>query len=133
MELGICEGRPLFMKMCWLGFGALLFTVSVVSVASIGEKQRDALTMQSACGRLRTVISKRLGASHGPDQYRCEDAATGVNGYYVFALRSNYPAPKGAAPDWVGSGLVGWYAVRVTDGQVQDWDVANLKPGAIIK
>jgi hypothetical protein len=90
--------------------------------------------MKTACDQLRGVVSKQLSASHGPGEYRCdEDKPGALDGYYVFALRSNYPAPKGAGPDWVGSGLVGWYAVRISDGQVRDWDVANLRLGAVIR
>jgi hypothetical protein len=129
----VTKGVRIFMKMRWLGFVTLLFAVSVASAAPVNGKPSGALTMQSACDRLRADISKQLGASHGADEYRCEDAAKGPNGYYVFALRSNYPAPRGAESNWVGSGLVGWYAVRVSDGQVRDWDVANLKLGAVIK
>ena len=121
------------MRKGWRGLGALLFTASVACAAPIGNESNGALTMQSACDRVRAAISKRLDASHGADEYRCEDAEMGPNGYYVFALRANYPAPKGAGPDWVGSGLVGWYAVRASDGQIQEWDVANLKLGAMIK
>lgn len=57
----------------------------------------------------------------------------GPKSYYVFGLRSNYPAPKGARGEWVGSALVGWFAVRISDGQVRDWDMANLKLGAVLK
>ena len=74
-----------------------------------------------------------MHAGHGADEYRCEDAALGPNEYYVFGVRSNYPAPRGTGKDWVGSGLVGWYAVRISNGELRDWDMANLKLGAILK
>jgi hypothetical protein len=62
-----------------------------------------------------------------------DETAMGPNEYYVFGVRSNYPAPRGAGKDWVGSGLVGWYAVRISNGELRDWDMANLKLGAILK
>lgn len=121
------------MKMPWLAFGTWLIAASVACSASAGDMPRGSLTMQAACERVRLVVSKQLSADHGADEYRCEGEAQGPKGYYVFALRSNYPAPKGAGPGWVGSALVGWYAVRASDGQVRDWDVANLKLESSIK
>lgn len=111
----------------------LLLATSVACAFPVGGEPRKAPTMKTACEQLRTAISKRLGASHGADEYRCEDGQNRADGYSVFALRSNYPAPNGARPDWVGSGLVGWYAIRVSDGQVREWDVANLRLGAALR
>lgn len=118
----------------WLGLGALLlFTASFAWASPFGGKLGGSMPVRGACDHLRTVISRQLGAKHGDDEYRCEDAQMGPKGYYVFSLRSDYPAPKGAGPDWVGSGLVGWYAVRESDGQVRDWNIANFTLGAVIK
>lgn len=39
---------------------------------------------------------------------------------------------KWGSLDWVGSGLVGWYAVRASDGEVRDWDIANLGVEVVI-
>lgn len=114
----------------------LVLTVAILFACSALAQNgpRSALTVQAACNHLRAVVAKQLGANHGAEEYRCEDGTTAsVNGYYVFSLRSNYPAPKGAGTDWVGSGLVGWYAVRDSDGQVRDWDVANLRLGTVIQ
>lgn len=85
--------------------------------------------MKAACDHLRIVVAKQSAASYGADEYRCEDGtAAAAKGYYVFSLRSNYPAPKGAGPEWVGSSLVG-----MPDGQVRDWDMANFRLGAVIQ
>lgn len=117
-----------------LGLGALLlFAASSVCASPFGGKLGDTMPVSGACDHLRTVISKQLGARHGDDEYRCEDAKMGPKDYYVFSLRSNYPSPKGGGPDWVGSGLVGWYAVRESDGQVRDWNIANFTLGTVIK
>lgn len=122
------------MKNRWLGSGTLLLFAAASACASpFGGKLGGTMPAGIACDHLRTVIGKQLGAKHGDDEYRCEEAQMGPNGYYVFSLRSNYPAPKGAGPDWVGSGLVGWYAVRESDGQVRDWNIANFTLGRVIR
>lgn len=115
-----------------LGILALL-VAALASPSPAGVASNAVQTRKAACDHLRLAISKQLNASHGIDEYRCDDTEAGLAGYYVFAIRSNYPAPKGAGPDWVGSALVGWYAVRQSDGQVRDWDVANQSIGAVIR
>jgi len=51
-----------------------------------------------------------------------EDAAPG---FYVVGLHSGLPCPTRDGC----SNLVGWYAVRVSNGRVIRWDVANERPG----
>lgn len=111
----------------------VLLVVALAGPAPAAVASNTVPTRKAACDYLRLAISKRLKASHGIDEYRCDATEARPAGYYVFAIRSNYPAPNGAGPDWVGSALVGWYAVRQSDGQVRDWDVANQRIGAAIR
>jgi hypothetical protein len=76
------------------------------------------------------VVAHRQSPLHGINEYRCELETDEGNGhYFVFALRSNYPAPPGASPNWVGSSLVGWFAVSRSTGTVFNWDIAALALG----
>lgn len=85
------------------------------------------LSRESACARIKIQVAKLQSAAHGPSEYRCELTSEGSDGsgrnYYVFALYSNYPAPPGSDPDWVGSSIVGWYAASRTTGKLYRWDV----------
>jgi len=89
-----------------------------------------AISSASACSRLKAAVAQRQSPRHGINEYRCELEADEGNGrYFVFALRSNYPAPPGASPNWVGSSLVGWFAVSRSTGALFNWDVATLALG----
>jgi hypothetical protein len=108
-----------------LGF-AVAFCISAQANGHI-------LSSSQACERLKVVIAKNYSAPRGSAEYRCNyDSSAGAVHYYVFALRSNFPAPLGAGPKWVGSALVGWYAVSKTDGTVFNWDIANFKVGSMV-
>ncbi|MDR3414588.1 MAG: hypothetical protein P4L83_00245 [Nevskia sp.] len=84
------------------------------------------LTSEQGCNRLKAVIARQRSAPHGAAEYRCDlDPTEGASRYYVFALRSNFPAPPGAGPDWVGSALVDWFAVSKSSGEISEWDVGE--------
>jgi hypothetical protein len=122
------------MKIFQLYLFVLTLGVCFACSAFAESGRKTLVTMQAACDRLRAIVAEQSGAAHGVEEYRCEDGTdTLADGYFVFSLRSNYPTPKGAGADWVGSSLVGWYAVRTSDGQARNWDVANFKLGAVIK
>lgn len=100
------------------------------SVSATGYK----LSSDGACERLRRAIATQRSAPHGLREYRCDfDHGEGAGRYYVFALRSNFPAPPGAKPDWVGSALVGWFAVSRESGEIDEWDVAEWPLGEEMK
>lgn len=110
---------------------AALFLFS--SCTSAQGTLSQALAKQAACDHLRVVVSLKQHAVHGANEYHCDSGGENfAKGYYVLALRSNYPAPKDAGSNWAGSSLVGWYAVRASDGQVRKWNVAEFKPGAVV-
>ncbi len=85
------------------------------------------LSSEAACAHIKSRVAQLESAPHGPDEYHCELTHEGSEGsgryYYVFGLYSNYPAPPGAGPDWVGSSIVGWYAVSRSTGKLYRWDV----------
>ena len=102
---------------------ALSLTLGICSCA-----QADGYTLSAsqACDQLKQVIANARSAPHGSKEYHCErDPAEGGGRYYVFALRSNFPSPAKASSDWVGSALVGWFAVSKESGDVYEWDVGN--------
>jgi len=107
----------------FLAFLALVPCAPVLASAS-------AISSASACSRLKAAVAQRQSPRHGINEYRCELETDEGNGrYFVFALRSNYPASPGASPNWVGSSLVGWFAVSRSTGTVFNWDVAALALG----
>jgi hypothetical protein len=85
------------------------------------------LSSKIACERIKSRVAILESAAHGPNEYHCELTKEGSGGsgrdYYVFGLYSNFPAPPGAGPDWVGSSIVGWYAVSRSTGKLYRWDV----------
>lgn len=66
--------------------------------------------------------------------YRCdvEPDATAYGpdaaGYFLIGLHYNFHTP----PGWIGSNLVGWYAVRRADGKVFEFDMAHMEVGPAI-
>lgn len=99
------------------------------SVDAAGHK----LSSSDACDRLRHAIATLHSAPHGSREYRCDlDPGEGAGHFYVFALRSNFPAPPGSDPNWTGSALVGWFAVSRESGEVYEWDVGEESKGRII-
>ena len=89
-----------------------------------------AISHASACARLKAAVAQQQSPRHGASEYRCELAVgEGRGRYFVFALRAKHPSPPGAHPDWVGSSLVGWFAVSRSTGTVFEWDAAALAPG----
>ena len=88
------------------------------------------ISSASACRRLKATVAERQSPRYGINEYHCELAkGEGHGRYFVFALRSNHPAPPGAPLDWAGSSLVGWFAVSRANGAVFEWDLAAVAPG----
>jgi len=107
-----------------LQFGCALASALVCASA---PAKPSGLSSDRACLRLKIRVAQLLSAPHGVGEYRCELTKEGADGvgrsYYVFGLYSYYPAPPGSDPDWIGSSIVGWYAVSRATGQLYRWDV----------
>ena len=103
------------------------FSISLVLVlCTPAFASASGLTSTSACGHLKAAVAHKESPPHDPNEYRCElEPREGQGRYFVFALRSNYSAPPGAGPDWVGSSLVGWFAVSRSTATVFNWDVGD--------
>lgn len=92
--------------------------------------EASTLSSKTACTKLKGLVALTYAAPHGPSEYHCElDNSEGSGRYYVFGLYSNYPAPPNAGPDWVGSSIVGWFAVSKSTGKVFNWDNPDLGLG----
>jgi hypothetical protein len=100
-----------------LPYRIFALTFLVPSIACAHVDSRDV-----ACDILKSAAVLNHFAAHDvpPGTYRC-DTSPPTSGYYVIGLHYNYHAP----PGWVGSNLVGWYAVAQSDGKVYQWDINN--------
>jgi hypothetical protein len=76
------------------------------------------------------AIREHVQLRNAPNDHYCELGYVSQS-YYVLAFRSRHPEPPGAGPDWVGSNLVGWFAVRRSDGAAVKWDMAKDGPGGV--
>lgn len=108
---------------------ALMFAIALAfpSFAEAGQVASEA----EACAMLTEAVPAQRQRPNAPADYYCELDSVSSR-YYVFAFRSRHPEPPGAGPNWVGSNLFGWFAVRRLDGAVLEWDIANLRPGAVL-
>lgn len=110
-----------------LKVGSIL-AMLLLSASTFGATPR--ISSATACARLKNRVAQLNSAAHGLNEYRCELTKEGKHGpgrpYYVIALYSNFPAPPGAGPDWIGSSIVGWYAVSRSTGKLYRWDVGAI-------
>jgi hypothetical protein len=101
-----------------------------IGLCTIACAKAPKLSSGAACDHLKALVAHINSAPHGPSEYRCElDTHEGSGRYYVFGLYSNFPAPPGAGPDWMGSSIEGWYAVSPLTGEIFLWDSPNLGLG----
>lgn len=87
------------------------------------------LSAQRACGLLVAAAEQYVQPARKPDGYYCEPHWTSSH-YSVFALRAT--ATASSDPKWIGSNLVGWYAVRRSDGAVLEWNMGDEEPGTVV-
>jgi hypothetical protein len=102
-------------------------TVSTKSWATSLSTPAKLTSQSAACNILEQTAARDhfASTSAGPGWYWCDNSAP-QSGYYVIGLHYASHEPAG----WVGSNLVGWYAVRQTDGQIFTWDMADNEPGS---
>jgi hypothetical protein len=105
--------------------------VAVAAIAFPGFAMAARVTSDAeACAVLMKAVPGHVQLRSAPSDYYCE-LRNASQRYYVFAFRSRHPEPPGAGPDWVGSNLVGWFAVRRSDGAALEWNMAKDGPGAV--
>ena len=82
-----------------------------------------------ACDALLQTVEKYHLVSEPvpPGHSYCEPSTPHLPSYYQFGV---YYVPEEWPSDWVGSALLGWYAVRQSDGRVYEWDIAEDALGA---
>jgi hypothetical protein len=65
----------------------------------------------------RAAITYHLSRRNLTGRYYCDSAGDSED-YFLLGLRYHVKPDEG-----VGSNLIGWFAVRKSDGKVFDWDV----------
>lgn len=106
-----------------------LWAVTLLALANTGATAGE-LDATQACSRLvATAEHRHLAAFEKPaGHYHCvSQAETGR----PHVLRLHYAG--GESADWVGSTMVGYFAVRKKDGAVLEWDFAADRPGKLIR
>jgi hypothetical protein len=96
-------------------------TVAAVALfgdASYGAVQSPVTSSAQACSVLKSAaITFHLFRRNLSGRYYC-DPLGDVSDYYLLGLRYRVTKDENA-----GSNLIGWFAVRRSDGAVLDWDV----------
>jgi len=106
-----------------------MILLGVLGQAPAEAAPHPSITRESACARLKKVVAKLDGIpKSGPVGmgWFCDFSTYREGTAYVIALRSNRKC------DGACSNLMGWYAVDWTDGSIHDFDVADMKVGAIV-
>ena len=92
--------------------------MALFSGASYGAMQNPVTSPDQACSVLkRAAVTFHLSRRNLSGRYYC-DPLGDVAEYYLLGLR--YRVKK---DELVGSNLIGWFAVRRSDGTVLDWDI----------
>lgn len=96
------------------------FFVDEVNSASLSENE--------ACNSLLEVaFNQHLAIENSKRKYYCVPHIKSKE-YFVFQLHFGGGEPE----DWIGSDLVGYYAIRKSDVVVLEWDVNDDIPGKVI-
>ena len=99
----------------------VLMTVAVVALfgdASYATVHNLVTSPKQACSVLkRAAVTFHLSRRNLSGRYYC-DSIGDISEYYLLGRR--YRVTK---DELVGSNLLGWYAVRRSDGAVLDWDI----------
>jgi hypothetical protein len=112
-----------------MGLFPVLATTVAISLPSVAMAGRVA-SESEACAVLTRAVTEHVLLRNSSNDYYCELHSVSRR-YYVFAFRSRHPEPHGAGHEWVGSNLVGWFAVRRSDGAALVWDMAKDGPGIV--
>lgn len=113
------------MRMCATALGLALSVYAMATFAG------PVATQAEACSLVTKAFEKRIRPPKKSDEYYCQPYRVSKE-YFVFSLRSRYPAPPGTGHDWVGSDLIDYLAVRRKDGEVLMWDFPNDEPGPVL-
>ena len=98
----------------------LFMTIAIVALfgASFATVQNPVTSPKQACSVLkRAAVTFHLSRRNLSGRYYC-DSMGDISEYYLLGLRYRVTEDEP-----VGSNLIGWFAVRRSDGAVLDWDV----------
>ena len=103
--------------------------IPVAAAAFPGVAMAGRITSEAnACEVLTKAVPKHVQLLNTLGGYYCELHDVSRR-YHVFVFGSRHSEQPGVSPGWVGSTLVGWFAVRCSDGIALEWDMANNLPG----
>ena len=111
---------------------SFLLSRSVAALIMLGTSQlavasSEYLTEDAACDVLIAVAKNRHFVGNVPGTYFCESIDDFLGGKYFLAnLKFNR---SDAEREFVGSNLVGWYAIRKSNRAVFEVDIAEGKLG----
>jgi|GEM_PF-1396885 hypothetical protein len=94
----------------------LVLMMSTCTVNAAVKSETEACTMLTDAAK-----KKHLSAMEDPEgKYYCWLYSTSKK-YFVFQLHYHFDVPR----DWVGSDLVGYYAVRKNDAAIFEWNLGD--------
>jgi hypothetical protein len=107
---------------------AALVCVGVLFVADGASATAKITTEHSACAALKQraaiVLDQKIsGPASG---WWCDVQTTKGSDFYMIGLHSGLPCKP---PATACSSLIGWYAVRKSNGQVVQWNIEEDVPG----
>lgn len=85
----------------------------------------EPISADDACSRLLDYADRHGIKDVHADGFSCR-AGEREGRYFIVDLHQAF---KDGPPEWVGSTLLGWYAVRIKDGAIFEYDMANESVG----
>lgn len=103
--------------------GLLLFIVATLSVSDAAAA--SIVSQDNACSALKNQIAITGQIASPASEWGCEfiEESHAPSGFYIVALRGT------CHEDMCGSTLIGWYAIRKENGQINKWNVGDWKLG----
>jgi hypothetical protein len=87
-------------------------------ITSVSSGHDRILSQKQACSALkRAAITQHLSVRNLSGRYYCDSIGDDKQ-FYLMGLR--YRVTK---DEMVGSNLIGWFAIRRSDGAILDWDI----------
>jgi len=105
----------------------LLIVTLALAVLRPGWCAADS-SKEQACNRVVRALTKSLAATGNTHGYQCSLHRESAS-YFVFRLTANIPMQDGGDKNWVGSNLMGYFAVNRKNGRVYYWDIAEERLG----
>jgi hypothetical protein len=102
----------------------VLFAVATIIIPALATAA-PVVSEAEACAVLSKAVSEHIQLRNDPNDYYCDDFLNVSHHYYVFAFRG--PLNPG------GSNLIGWHAVRRSDGAAFEWDISENTPRCALK